>query len=175
MWLGTEHGLSYGSGRSSPWLRSKKRLVQDASNDYAIEQVLLYWISSGRMEEINRHSTAQGRGRLHALIWRASSYRRSTEQGRRRLHAPSWRVARPPALDEAGPRPPRQRESPATTVSSALQPCRRDREDIGVASPKERIDPAAPKELVAALATATATSRSDGEGGARMGTWQSSA
>ena len=55
-----------------------------------------------RMEEINRFSTAQGRGRLHAVIWRASSYRRSTEQGRRRLHAPSWRAARPSALDEAG-------------------------------------------------------------------------
>jgi len=47
-------------------------------------------------------------------------------------------------------------------ASSALQPCKRDRDNRGVAAPKEWIDPAAPKDQVAALATVTATKCSEG-------------
>ena len=50
----------------------------------------------------------------------------------------------------AGPWPPRWStagsESPATTASSASQPCMKDREDRGVWQHQKRINPAAPKE-----------------------------
>jgi hypothetical protein len=117
-------------------------------------------------------SMSQGRGRLHALIWRASSCWRSMEQGRSCLHASSWRVARSSALDGVGPRPPLWSRAAAARVSShdgklsraALQDRQRIKE---WQHPKSVSTLQYQKEHVTTLVTTTATSCSDGEGGGR--------